>query len=61
MLGPLTNPAGANCQLIGVYAPELTEMFAEALLRLGSRRQLSFMDTMGWMKYPYVPPPAFPN
>jgi anthranilate phosphoribosyltransferase len=38
MLGPLTNPAGANCQLLGVYAAELTEMFAEALRLLGSRR-----------------------
>ena len=38
MLGPLTNPAGANCQLIGVYAPPLTEMFANALKLLGSRR-----------------------
>ncbi len=38
MLGPLTNPAGANCQIIGVYAPELTEMFAHALNLLGSRR-----------------------
>jgi len=38
MLGPLTNPAGANCQLIGVYAPELTEMFAHALQLLGARR-----------------------
>jgi anthranilate phosphoribosyltransferase len=38
MLGPLTNPAGANCQLIGVYAPELTEMFARALERLGAKR-----------------------
>lgn len=38
MLGPLTNPAGANCQLIGVYAPELTEMFARALQLLGARR-----------------------
>jgi anthranilate phosphoribosyltransferase len=38
MLGPLTNPAGANCQLLGVYAPELTEMFALALRRLGTRR-----------------------
>jgi anthranilate phosphoribosyltransferase len=37
MLGPLTNPAGANCQLIGVYAPELTEMFAQALKLLGAR------------------------
>ena len=40
MLGPLTNPAGANCQLLGVYAPALTEMFAQALRILGSRRVL---------------------
>jgi anthranilate phosphoribosyltransferase len=40
MLGPLTNPAGADCQLLGVYAPQLTEMFAEALRLLGSRRAL---------------------
>jgi anthranilate phosphoribosyltransferase len=40
MLGPLTNPAGANCQLIGVYAPELTEMFAQALELLGTPRAL---------------------
>ena len=38
MLGPLTNPAGANCQLLGVYAPGLTEMFARALKLLGARR-----------------------
>jgi len=38
MLGPLTNPAAANCQLLGVYAPELTEMFAQALKLLGARR-----------------------
>jgi anthranilate phosphoribosyltransferase len=38
MLGPLTNPAGANCQLLGVYAPELTEMFAQALQLLGAKR-----------------------
>ncbi len=38
MLGPLTNPAGANCQLVGVYAPELTEMFALAFQRLGCKR-----------------------
>ena len=35
MLGPLTNPAAASCQLLGVYAPELTEMFAKALKLLG--------------------------
>jgi anthranilate phosphoribosyltransferase len=38
MLGPLTNPGGANCQLLGVYAPELTEMFANALQLLGTKR-----------------------
>jgi len=38
MLGPLTNPAAANCQLLGVYAPELTEMFAQALRLLGAKR-----------------------
>ncbi|MCP4748859.1 MAG: anthranilate phosphoribosyltransferase [Desulfobacteraceae bacterium] len=35
MLGPLTNPASANCQLLGVFAPQLTEMFAQALKLLG--------------------------
>jgi len=40
LLGPLTNPAGAPCQLLGVFAPELTETFAEVLKKLGSRRVL---------------------
>ncbi len=40
MLGPLTNPAAANCQLLGVYASELTEMFAQALRLLGAKRAL---------------------
>jgi len=40
MLGPLTNPAGADSQLIGVYAPHLTEMLATVLGRLGSRRAI---------------------
>lgn len=38
MLGPLTNPAGATGQVLGVFAPELTEMFALALRELGTRR-----------------------
>jgi anthranilate phosphoribosyltransferase len=38
MLGPLTNPAAATCQLLGVYAAPLTEMFAQALRLLGTRR-----------------------
>ncbi len=38
MLGPLTNPAGANCQLIGVYSTQLTEMFAGVLKNMGTKR-----------------------
>lgn len=38
LLGPLTNPAGAHRQLIGVYDPLLTDMLAKALYNLGSRR-----------------------
>jgi anthranilate phosphoribosyltransferase len=37
MLGPLTNPASAGCQLLGVFAPQLTEMFAQALKLLGAQ------------------------
>ena len=40
MLGPLTNPAGANTQVIGVYAEALTEVLASVLAMLGSRRAL---------------------
>ena len=38
MLGPLTNPAGATAQLLGVYDPRLTEMFAGVLRNLGTKR-----------------------
>ncbi len=38
MLGPLSNPAGAKGQIIGVFAPELTETFANVLRVLGTRR-----------------------
>lgn len=40
LLSPLTNPAGASCILLGVYAPQLTEMFAEALRTLDCRRAM---------------------
>lgn len=40
MLGPLCNPAGAKSIVLGVYAPELTELFAGALLELGTRRAM---------------------
>jgi len=38
MLGPLTNPAGATAQLLGVYDPKLTEMFADVLKNMGTKR-----------------------
>ena len=38
MLGPLTNPAGATSQLIGVYDPKLTEIFAGVLKNMGTKR-----------------------
>lgn len=38
LLGPLTNPAGATRQLVGVPRPEMTELVAHALARLGSTR-----------------------
>lgn len=38
LLGPLTNPAGAARQLVGVPRPELTELVARALALLGSER-----------------------
>jgi anthranilate phosphoribosyltransferase len=38
VLGPLTNPAGARAQVVGVYAPELVRTLADVLARLGARR-----------------------
>jgi anthranilate phosphoribosyltransferase len=38
LLGPLTNPAGARRQIVGVPRSELTELLARALLMLGSDR-----------------------
>ncbi len=38
LLGPLTNPAGADRQLIGVFAPNLTLKIAQVLRRLGCKR-----------------------
>jgi anthranilate phosphoribosyltransferase len=38
LLGPLTNPAGARRQIVGVPRPELADLVARALLMLGSER-----------------------
>jgi len=37
LLGPLTNPAGATAQVLGVYSLELTEKIANVLKRLGTK------------------------
>ena len=38
ILGPLTNPAGARAQVVGVYSPALVRTIAEVLARLGAKR-----------------------
>ncbi len=38
VLGPLTNPAGADCQVLGVFDVSLVKTLAEVLGRLGSAR-----------------------
>jgi anthranilate phosphoribosyltransferase len=38
VLGPLTNPAGARAQVVGVYSPHLVPVIADVLARLGARR-----------------------
>jgi anthranilate phosphoribosyltransferase len=40
VLGPLTNPADADAQVVGVYDPDLVPMLARALSRLGVDRAL---------------------
>jgi len=37
MLGPLANPANAQCQLIGVFQEDLTELFGDVLAKMGKR------------------------
>ena len=38
VLGPLTNPAGARAQVVGVYSPDLVRTLADVLAALGARR-----------------------
>jgi anthranilate phosphoribosyltransferase len=40
LLGPLTNPAHASAQVVGVYSDDLVEKLAEALSMLGLRRAM---------------------
>jgi anthranilate phosphoribosyltransferase len=58
ILGPLTNPAGAQRQVIGVFSPVLTETLAGVLQQLGSEHALVVhgeggfdeLSTVGWTK-----------
>ena len=40
VLGPLTNPAGADAQVVGVYDPDLVPLLARALARMGVERAM---------------------
>jgi anthranilate phosphoribosyltransferase len=47
LLGPLSNPAGAKVQLLGVFSDQWVEPLARALQRLGSRRVMVVHGTDG--------------
>ena len=47
ILGPMTNPAGAKRQTIGVFSPDLTEPMARVLLALGTERAMVFHGMAG--------------
>lgn len=47
MLGPLTNPAGADRQLLGIYDNSKTEVIASVLNQLGSKRALVVSSAEG--------------
>ncbi|HRY30398.1 MAG TPA: anthranilate phosphoribosyltransferase [Elusimicrobiota bacterium] len=40
ILGPLCNPAGANVQVLGVYSPDLLDVLAQVLVRLGMKHSM---------------------
>jgi len=47
ILGPLTNPAEAKAQIVGIYSPDLTEKIAQTLKLLGIKRALTFHGMPG--------------
>ena len=47
ILGPLTNPAGAPQQVLGVFHPDLVGILARVLQRLGSQRALTVFGREG--------------
>jgi len=50
LLGPMTNPAGARRQVVGVFSPHYTEVMARALGELGSEHVLVVCGDDGWGK-----------
>ena len=47
LLGPMTNPAGAKRQVIGVFSPAITEVMANVLRALGTQRAMVFHGMAG--------------
>lgn len=47
LLGPMTNPAGAKSQVIGVFSPAVTETMANVLRALGTKRAMVFHGMAG--------------
>lgn len=47
ILGPMTNPAGAKRQVIGVFSPDFTEVMASVLAKLGTERAMVFHGMAG--------------
>ena len=47
ILGPMTNPAGAKRQVIGVFSPQITETMAQVLNALGTERAMVFHGMVG--------------
>lgn len=47
ILGPLSNPAGADCQVVGVYSEALGETYSRVLAELGARRAFVVHGTDG--------------
>lgn len=56
LLGPLTNPAGAQAHLMGVFAPHLVEIYPEVLKALGVKRALVVHGADGLDEFSTVGP-----
>jgi len=43
-LGPLTNPANARYQVLGVYSPNLTQILADVFRNMGTKRDIVVLN-----------------